>query len=81
MKILKAIIDNPFLSLVVSLILLVTSLLEAGDTLFVDIRQLNFRAHHGLMLFALLNTLKALPDTVEGIEYLVKSQETTENAE
>jgi len=33
------------------------------------------------MLFALLNTLKALPDTAEGIEYLVKSQETTENAE
>ncbi len=33
------------------------------------------------MLFALLNTLKALPDTVEGIEYFVKSQETTENAE
>ncbi len=81
MKTLKAIIDNPFLSLVVSLVLLVTSLLEAWDTLFVDIRQLHFRAHHGLMLFALLNTLKALPDTVEGIEYLVKSQETTENAE
>ena len=80
MKILKAIIDNPFLSLVISLVLLVTSLLEAWDTFFVDIRQLHFRAHHGLMLFALLNTLKALPDTVEGIEYLVKSQETTENA-
>jgi hypothetical protein len=40
---------------------------------------LNFKANHGLMVFALFNTLKALPDLVEGTERFIESREDGES--
>ena len=79
MKTLKAIIENPFLSLAISIILLVLSLMEDWDTFSVDLSHLRLRVHHGVALFALFNIFRALPDTFEGIEYYVKSKEEGEN--
>ena len=46
-------VNNPFANIFVALILLVTSLMEAWETLFDDVGEMNFGAHHAYSVPAL----------------------------
>jgi hypothetical protein len=50
------------------LVLVVSSVAEGYDTFFDDLNHLRLRAHHGLLLFGLMNILSSLPDLIEGLE-------------
>lgn len=69
-KVVKRITENPYTNLVVGLILLGTSSMEVWDS-FVS-EESHLGAHHGVMLFGLMQTIKALPDIMEAMEFIDK---------
>lgn len=63
-------VDNPYVKLVIGLSLLITSLQGTWSTLSHDLAHLNFKAHHGVALFAvfhLLITISGLLQTIETV--------------
>jgi len=67
---LKKIVENPWVNLAVAGILAATALSELGDTLWEDLANGNARGHHGILLYALLSGLKAIPDLFEASKYI-----------
>ena len=63
---------HPVTRMVMGLILVVSSIAEGYDTFFDDVSHLRLRAHHGLLLFGLMNVLSSLPDLIEGLETSVE---------
>ncbi|MBL6957394.1 MAG: hypothetical protein ISR52_00305 [Rhodospirillales bacterium] len=64
----EAVAHNPYLNVIVGVVLLLTGLAEAGETLTDDLSGLNFGAHHGVMIFGFVHAFKSLPAIVLGIE-------------
>ena len=71
----RRIVNNPFANIFVALILLTTSLMEAWETLFDDVGEMNLGAHHGIMLFAIFQILKTLPDLMDALHFIHKDHE------
>ena len=69
---LKEIVENPWLNLFVALALAATALSELRETLADDFVRGNVRGHHGILLFAVLSGLKAVPDLFEAGEHAAK---------
>ncbi len=69
-KKIRRIVENPFLNLVVGIILLISGLSEAWDTMWDDIVNLNLKAHHGIIIFAILNIMRTIPDFFESLEHV-----------
>ncbi len=69
-KKLRRIIGNPLFNLVVGIFLLISSLCEAGDTLWENLVHLNLKAHHGIVIFAIMNIIKTIPELFEGLEHI-----------
>ena len=70
MKITRAIrnfVEHPFTNLCVGLLLFASGFVEAYGSLYTDFREMNIGAHHGLMLFGVMNILASIPDIIEGI--------------
>ncbi len=74
---LKRVTGNPWALAVVSLSVLLCSISETIETLADDLEQHHVRAHHGLLLLALYQCLKVLPDLFEGAEWLGEAGEDT----
>lgn len=70
LSLLQRFVENPWVNIVVGLILLGSGLSEAWDTLWEDLRTGNIGAHHGAIVYGLFHALKYLPDVFEGSEYL-----------
>lgn len=70
---LRKIVANPYLNLLVGLLLLYTSGSEAWRELQ-TIEKIHVGAHHGIILFALMQVLKTLPDLFEGLEHVNKAK-------
>ena len=75
LPVLRRIVTNPFANIFVGLVLLITSLMEAWETLFDDIGEMNLGAHHGIMIFAVFQILKALPDLMDALHFIHKAHE------
>ena len=71
----RRVVNNPFANIFVALILLTTSLMEAWETLFDYVGEMNFGAHHGIMLFAVFQILKTLPDLMDALHFIHKAHE------
>lgn len=71
-KLLKRIVDNPYLNIIVGLILCVSGLWEAWDTLGKDLINMNFGVRHGGIIYGLVHALKYVCETFEGLEYIQK---------
>lgn len=74
MKILKMIVTNPYLNLLVGLILLYSGISES----WYEIQEMNnvhFGVHHGVIVFSLMQILKTLPDIFEGMDFLTGAME------
>jgi hypothetical protein len=72
MKLLRKFVESPHINILIGLILLLSGLIEAWDTLFQDIMSGNFGARHGVIIFGLFQILKSVPDIFEGMEKLTK---------
>ncbi len=47
----------------------ISGLSEAGDTLWENIVHLNLKAHHGIIVFAILNILRTIPELIDDLEH------------
>jgi len=65
---LEMIAHNPYLNLLCGLVLLVTSGYETWQAL----DHFSLGAHHGVLVFGLIQILKALPDIMDGAEKLAE---------
>jgi hypothetical protein len=65
---LKRFVDHPVTKLVVGLILIVSGLIEAYDTVLDDLHRLRVRVGHGVVILGVVNVLASLPEVLDGIE-------------
>ncbi|OQY49077.1 MAG: hypothetical protein DRR08_06315 [Candidatus Parabeggiatoa sp. nov. 2] len=72
MKYIKKFVESPSVNIIIGIILLLTGLSEAWETLSEDIMNGNFGAHHGVIIFGLFKVLESLSDMFEGLEHLTK---------
>ena len=63
----KGFVEHPVTRLVVGLILIVTSSVEAYDSFHNDLYRWRLRAHHGLLVLGFVNVLAAIPSLIEGL--------------
>jgi hypothetical protein len=66
---------NAITQLSVAAVLIVASVIEAAETVFDDFANLRLRVAHGLLIVALWQILRAVPDLVEGIERYLESKD------
>ena len=66
---LKRYVDHPATKLFVGLILIISGLIEAYDTVLDDFHRLRVRVGHGVLILGVVNVLASLPEVIEGIEH------------
>jgi hypothetical protein len=66
---LRRFVNHPVTQFVVGLILIASGLIEAYDTILVDLHHLRVRVGHGVVTLGLVNVLASLPEVIEGIEH------------
>jgi hypothetical protein len=80
---LKRFVDHPVTKLVVGLILIVSGLIEAYDTVLDDLHHLRVRVGHGVVILGVVNVLASLPEVIAGIEnwlnYLERREDNRQN--
>ena len=64
----KRFVRHPLTQLIVAIILIITSLIEASETFIQDLYNFKLRASHGLLVVGIMQVLAAVPDLVEGLE-------------
>lgn len=64
---LRHFVEHPATNLIVGIVLFMTGFIEAYDTFYEDITEANLGAHHGMMLFGVMNILSSIPDIIEGL--------------
>jgi hypothetical protein len=72
MKYIKKFVESPYVNIIIGIILLLSGLSEAWETLFEDIMNGNFGARHGVIIYGLFQVLKCIPDMFEGLEHLTE---------
>jgi hypothetical protein len=79
---LKRFVDHPVTRLGVGLILIVSGLIEAYDTVLDDFHRLRVRVGHGVIIVGVVNVLASLPEVIDGIDrwlgYLEQNEEARE---
>jgi len=71
MIILRKLVSNPYLNLLVAVVLLYSGLSESWHEIQ-EIEEFRFGVHHGIIIYSLLQILKTLPEVFEGMEYLTE---------
>jgi translation elongation factor EF-4 len=72
MKSLKKFVESPYVNIIIGLILLLSGLNEAWDTLSEDIMNGNFGSRHGVIIFGFFHVLKSISEIFKGFEYMTK---------
>lgn len=72
--ILKKLVHNPWVDFSVGGILLISGLWEAWETLPQDIANANIRANHGIIVFGIVTTLRAIADMFGGLEFMDEAE-------
>ena len=67
---LKHIVENPYLNLVAGLILLLSSGYEIWET----IEDPTLGSHHGIIIYALFQIIKCIPEILEGVHHIDKAK-------
>ncbi|MCP4020695.1 MAG: hypothetical protein GY729_02535 [Desulfobacteraceae bacterium] len=71
---LKKVVENPYLNMLVGIVLLYSSISEAiGD--YTKVESFELQAHHGIILFAFIHILRTLPDFFISLEYMHKGNQ------
>jgi hypothetical protein len=66
---LKRFVDHPMTKLAVGLILIVSGLIEAYDTVLDDLHRLRVRVGHGVVILGVVNVLASLPEVIDGLKH------------
>src|SRR5262245_1111076 len=69
----KRFVRSPLTQLIVAIILIVTSVIEASETFMQDFYSFKLRASHGLLVVGIVQVLAAIPDLIEGLERYLES--------
>jgi len=69
MRTLKRIVKNPYLNIIVGLLFLYSGISETVHELK-ELEGFRVGPHHGVILFAVLQIFKTVPDFFEGLEYI-----------
>jgi hypothetical protein len=77
---LKQFVDHPVTKLAVGLILIVSGLIEAYDTVLDDLHHLRVRVGHGVVILGIVNVLASLPEVIDGIERWLSYLEAKEDS-
>jgi hypothetical protein len=65
---LKRFVDHPITRLVVGLILIVSGMIEAYDTVLDGFHRLRVRVGHGVVILGVVHVLASLPEVIDGLE-------------
>ncbi len=71
----RRVADNPWLRVLVALILVATGVSETLTELEADVADMALRAHHGVLLYGVVDLLRTLPDLFEGIAGIAEVRE------
>jgi hypothetical protein len=77
---LKRFVDHPITRLGVGLILIISGLIEAYDTVLDDVHRLRVRVGHGVIILGIVNVLASLPEVIQGIEHWLSYLEGSEDS-
>lgn len=66
---LKRIVKNPYINIVVGILFLYSGISETVHELK-EAEGFKIGAHHGVIIFAILQIFKTVPDFFEGLEYI-----------
>ena len=69
LQIIKKCVSNPYMNLIVGIILLYTGISEAWRELK-EVEGIQVGAHHGLVVYSILHILKTIPEFFEGLDYI-----------
>jgi hypothetical protein len=78
--VLKRFVEHPVVKLGVGLILIVSGLIEAYDTVLNDFHRLRVRVGHGVIILGVVNVLASLPEVIEGMNHWLGYLEQREEA-
>ena len=68
---LRRIVKNPWLQLVVGLVMLMSSFAGQQGTLYTDLINFKFRIHHGVNLMGFWQILQALPNLWDSVTWML----------
>ena len=68
LKRIERFVESPYVNLVIGAILFLSAVSEVGDVLCDDILRLNFRVHHGIMIYGVFMALQSIPNLFESLE-------------
>jgi len=71
---LKRIVKNPYINIAVGILFLYSGIHETVCELR-EVEGFRIGAHHGVILFAILQIMKTVPDFFEGLEYIEEAGE------
>ena len=66
------VLESPYATLFVGLILLSTSMFEIWDTIYDDVTRFSLKGNHGVAVFGFYNILKSIPEIYHGLEVIKK---------
>jgi hypothetical protein len=66
---------QPYVQLVVAIVLIVSSAVESWQTMAYDFTHLQLRVHHGTLLLGISQLLSCLPQAVDGLERMAKAKD------
>ena len=73
MKNLAKILKSPWAHLFIGIVVFISGLSEAWETLGEDMRSFRLGGHHGVGLLGLFTALKAIAEVIEGMEKIEES--------
>lgn len=58
---------NPWTEAFIGIVLLITGLADAGESIFEDVTSGNVGAHHGVIMLGMVHVLKAVPSILSSL--------------
>ena len=74
MQTLRQFVSNPYLNMLVGVLLLYSGLSESWYQ-FQAMENYHIGVHHGVILFSLMHIAKTLPDIFDGLEHFTEAEE------
>jgi hypothetical protein len=75
LKAIENFVRNPWVELLLGIVICSTGLMEAGDDMFADITSGNLGAHHGVMLLGLAHAIKEVPVLLAGFALMSRASD------
>lgn len=77
--VIRKFVRNPYLDLVLGIVLIFSGLLEVWETLPSDFSDFRLGVHHGIFLLGLVTLLRSVADIFAGMEFFDKLDEAKKN--